>query len=734
MSCDETSGWDDDIQEYDLKNIEEYDLPGNFSMNNSLSRRRKITREETSGWEDEVQEYGKSVSLLPNVPGHNNSVKISSSDLQGFLPLLDDPIVHSGEPSFSCTKTSNNASKSDPSMMVISAPVSQALKVPDKEIGAVCRIKATTPILHVTMQDINVDSEITRPRKFEEPDHRIKRIQCPKIKREVSGCRSRDGEDFKIYIKDCLIDLPEKKDEDPLVWRKSCKDMKSPPAGKASSTWKLLQMPSPSTLAKATTTATTINWDDHLPEIIPNNIVDELKPGSLSKILEKDTENKEDFLSITERTNRSWSLFEPSHFTCEETASKIKWRKSTTLTNFAKSKTKGKKLRDFEFIRMEQSIMQVKGSVNAMKFNLDGRFLATGGEDAILRVWTVVGNSTDRDRLKRSDESDLAPPKGSIINPIPYREFSGHKMDIIDLDWSLKHHILTSSYDTTVRLWHLSSEKYIKVFKHFDYVTSVRFHPTESEYYVSASCDTKIRLWNINTGKPVVWEQLAAEVTAVSFSPNGKFVVAGLSDGQCIFFLLDIGRSQLRWHENVHCRNGKRAGTKVTAVEYLGSDDRENNQGCDQCLVTTNDSRIRLFTLENRQINLRTKYKGHKNTKYQIAATLSHDGKFIISGSDDGAIYIWNKKLESRAKTGHSKTDICEVIKVPGKKRGPTIVAVFAPTRTVRYLERQRIRDTSGYFSGMPKIDQIIVSADIEGIIRIFVNYETKPPAHHHSA
>jgi len=720
MSCDETSGWDDDIQEYDLKNIEEYDLPGNLSVNNSFSRPRKITREETSGWEDEVQEYGKSVSLLPNVPGHNNSVKRSSLDLQGFLPVLDDPIVHSGEPSLSCTKTSINASKSDPSMMLLSAPVSQAFQVPDKEIGAVYRMK------------------ITRSRKFEEPDHRIKRIECPtpKIKREVSRCRSRDGEDFKIYIKDCLINIPEKKDEDPLLWRKSSKDLKSPSTGEASSPWKLLQMPSPSTLVQTTTTATTINWDDHLPKpkIIPNNTVDEFKEGSGSRIWGKSTENKEDFLSVTERTSRSWSLFEPHHITCEEAASKIKWRKSTTLTNFAKSKTKGKKFRDFEFIRMEQSIMQVKGSVNAMKFNLDGRFLATGGEDAILRVWTVVGNSTDRDRWKRSDESDLAPLKGSIINPIPYREFCGHKMDIIDLDWSLKHHILTSSYDTTVRLWHLSSKKYIKVFKHFDYVTSVRFHPTESKYYVSASCDTKIRLWNINTGKPVVWEQLGAEVTAVSFSPNGKFVVAGLSDGQCIFFLLDIGRSQLRWHENVQCRNGKRAGTKVTAVEYLGSDDRENDQGCNQCLVTTNDSRIRLFTLENCQINLRTKYKGHKNTKYQIAATLSHDGKFIISGSDDGAIYIWNKKVESRAKAGHSKTDICEVIKVPGKKRGPTIVAIFAPTRTVRYLERERIRDTSGYFSGMPKIDHIIVSADMEGIIRIFVNYETKPPAHHHSA
>merc|ERR1719317_1080453 len=105
--------------------------------------------------------------------------------------------------------------------------------------------------------------------------------------------------------------------------------------------------------------------------------------------------------------------------------------------------------------------MQHKGAVNAMKFNFDGRFLATGGEDTFVRVWTVVGNSADRERWMKIKHVDLKPSKGSVINPIPYREFSGHTRDIIDLDWSVKDHILTASLDTTVRLWDLSIEKCI---------------------------------------------------------------------------------------------------------------------------------------------------------------------------------------------------------------------------------------------------------------------------------
>lgn len=61
--------------------------------------------------------------------------------------------------------------------------------------------------------------------------------------------------------------------------------------------------------------------------------------------------------------------------------------------------------------------------------------------------------------------------------------------------------------------------------------------------------------------------------------------------------------------------------------------------GEDKILVTSNDSRIRLYDL--RDLNLSCKYKGYLNVSSQIKASFSHDGKFIVAGSENQCIYIW---------------------------------------------------------------------------------------------
>lgn len=41
----------------------------------------------------------------------------------------------------------------------------------------------------------------------------------------------------------------------------------------------------------------------------------------------------------------------------------------------------------------------------ALKFNRDGRFLASGGQDCVLRIWCLVSESTDDNQSKRNSLS-----------------------------------------------------------------------------------------------------------------------------------------------------------------------------------------------------------------------------------------------------------------------------------------------------------------------------------------
>ena len=107
----------------------------------------------------------------------------------------------------------------------------------------------------------------------------------------------------------------------------------------------------------------------------------------------------------------------------------------------------------------------------------------------------------------------------------------------------------------------------------------------------------------------------------------------------------------LKYLTQMNCRNrrGKfKRGSKVTGLSFYRSDDDVENppQGygypfnsLPPLLVTTNDNRLRLFSLGD--FSLRMKFKGLKNSHMQIKANFSDDGKHIICGSEMGGIIVW---------------------------------------------------------------------------------------------
>lgn len=144
--------------------------------------------------------------------------------------------------------------------------------------------------------------------------------------------------------------------------------------------------------------------------------------------------------------------------------------------------------------------------------------------------------------------------------------------------------------------------------------------------------DGKLRLWNIPDKKVALWNEVTGPnklITAANFCQNGKFAVVGTYDGRCMFYHTE----QLKYHTQIIVHKGKKrlTGRKITGIEPM--------PGEDKILVTSNDSRIRLYDL--RDLGLTCKYKGYVNTSSQIKGTFSHDGKFIVSGSENQFVYIW---------------------------------------------------------------------------------------------
>ncbi|KAJ1897685.1 hypothetical protein LPJ66_003221 [Kickxella alabastrina] len=133
-------------------------------------------------------------------------------------------------------------------------------------------------------------------------------------------------------------------------------------------------------------------------------------------------------------------------------------------------------------------------------------------------------------------------------------------------------------------------------------------------------------------------------VTAVAFvGAQGDRVVAGTYRGMCVFYATDgltvLGRMHAR-----SSRGRNAQGSKITGFATASAAD---SAAADRLLVSSNDSRLRMFLPGER--SLERKYKGLANASSQAFARLSSDARYIVSGSEDHNVYVWAAAQDNAA-------------------------------------------------------------------------------------
>ncbi|KAJ0395973.1 hypothetical protein P43SY_008989 [Pythium insidiosum] len=199
--------------------------------------------------------------------------------------------------------------------------------------------------------------------------------------------------------------------------------------------------------------------------------------------------------------------------------------------------------------------------VLALALSSDGKFLASGGRDKLLRVWdaaaaaprlleTFQGHRDAVSALSFRQRSHML-FSGSLDRCIKHWNLTemgyvetlfGHQGEVHALDALYRERVVSCGRDRSVRMWKIPEETHLVLYGNSGSLDCVRM--INEEYYVTGGDDGALTLWFNGRKKPVhvVRDAHGAGrwISSVAVMPRTDLVASGSSDGVIRLWRADL--------------------------------------------------------------------------------------------------------------------------------------------------------------------------------------------------
>lgn len=243
-----------------------------------------------------------------------------------------------------------------------------------------------------------------------------------------------------------------------------------------------------------------------------------------------------------------------------------------------------------------------------------GHLLLSGSTDTKIKIWDVLNH---RECI---------------------RDYMGHEKGIKCISFQSDGLIFASGgYDNLLRTWDTETGKIIKSFPQNKVPMCAKYHPTKNQQLLVGTQDRKILQYDLRSGKiAVTYEGHGGAVNTINFFDNDQKIVTSSDD-----------KSLRIW------------GYGIPVVEKFISDPSMYSMPSvalhpsgDHFVCQSMDNQILVYeTKEKYKQHKNKKFVGHLTSGYACQVNFSNDGRFLISGDQDGKLWIWDWSNGKKLKT-----------------------------------------------------------------------------------